>query len=83
MSSNIGNIAGGHKANLRNPNTSEDAKDHSRQVLEDLDREYDAFESQKNEGNVIGGHKATLKNPRVSEEAKEHSREILEDKEEI
>jgi hypothetical protein len=27
-------IAGGHKANLNNPNTSEEAKQHSREVLE-------------------------------------------------
>lgn len=28
-------IAGGHKANLNNPNTSEESKQHSRQVLND------------------------------------------------
>jgi hypothetical protein len=28
-------IAGGHKANLNNPNTSQEAKEHSRQVLND------------------------------------------------
>lgn len=27
-------IAGGHKANLNNPNTSEESKQHSKQVLE-------------------------------------------------
>lgn len=27
-------IAGGHKANLNNPNTSEEAKQHSREVLD-------------------------------------------------
>lgn len=31
--SNPGNIVGGHKANLNNPNTSEDAKQHSKEVL--------------------------------------------------
>ncbi|KAI5123632.1 hypothetical protein M0805_003446 [Coniferiporia weirii] len=82
MSANTGNVAGGHKANLKNPNTSSEAKEHSRQVLDDLEStgEYGgAFDSQKNEGNVVGGHKATLKNPRVSDEAKEHSRQVLED----
>ena len=32
--SNAGNVAGGHKANLNNPNTSEESKQHSRDVLE-------------------------------------------------
>jgi hypothetical protein len=27
-------VAGGHKATINNPNTSEEAKEHSRQVLE-------------------------------------------------
>ena len=31
--SNPGNIVGGHKANLNNPNTSEESKQHSRDVL--------------------------------------------------
>lgn len=28
-------VAGGHKANLNNPNTSEESKQHSKQVLEE------------------------------------------------
>jgi hypothetical protein len=32
--SNIGNIIGGHKANLSNPNTSEESKQHSLEVIE-------------------------------------------------
>ncbi|PVH94430.1 hypothetical protein DM02DRAFT_485606, partial [Periconia macrospinosa] len=32
----ISNRARGHKANLSNPNTSEKAKEHSREVLESL-----------------------------------------------
>lgn len=31
---NTGNVIGGHKANLNNPNTSEESKQHSREVLE-------------------------------------------------
>lgn len=27
-------IAGGHKANINNPNTSQEAKEHSKQVLD-------------------------------------------------
>ncbi|KAI0690215.1 Conidiation protein 6-domain-containing protein [Cytidiella melzeri] len=79
-------VIGGHKANINNPRTSEESKEHSRQVVEELeaDPETQAYKEDrggaKNEGNVIGGHKATLKNPNVSEEAKEHSRAVLEDK---
>ncbi|KAI5209417.1 hypothetical protein E4T39_00850 [Aureobasidium subglaciale] len=32
--SNIGNVLGGHKANLSNPNTSEESKQHSLEVIE-------------------------------------------------
>ncbi|KAI0342983.1 hypothetical protein BDW22DRAFT_1428436 [Trametopsis cervina] len=80
-------VIGGHKANLSNPRNSEESKEHSRQVIDELESDpsvqsqRDAtYGGEKNEGNVIGGHKATLKNPNVSEEAKEHSRSILEDK---
>ncbi|KAF7194048.1 Conidiation-specific protein 6 [Pseudocercospora fuligena] len=81
------NIAAGHKANLSNPNTSEESKENSRKELEKLGGE-DAFYDKKGEdapaagmggqGNVLGGHKATLSNPNTSEEAKENSRKILE-----
>ncbi|TRX93669.1 hypothetical protein FHL15_005345 [Xylaria flabelliformis] len=74
-------IAGGHKANLSNPNTSEESKQHSREVL---DNEFNggdvpsASDNQdKNPGNVAGGLKATLKNPNVSDEAKESAKERL------
>lgn len=47
------------EAALNNPNVSEEAKQHSRAVVEDLQEsgEYEPQESLKNEGNVIGGHK--------------------------
>jgi hypothetical protein len=32
--SNIGNVIGGHKANLSNPNTFEESKQHSLEVIE-------------------------------------------------
>ncbi|KAI1741249.1 conidiation protein 6 [Xylaria scruposa] len=74
-------IAGGHKANLNNPNTSEESKQHSREVL---DNEFNggnvpgASDNQdKNPNNVAGGLKATLKNPNVSDEAKESAKERL------
>ncbi|KAL5534264.1 hypothetical protein ACEPAG_726 [Sanghuangporus baumii] len=86
---NTGNIAGGHKATLKNPNVSEEAKQNSQQLLDEFESSGDLPEQQfdtdagKNTGNFIGGHKATLNNPRVSEEAKEHSRSVLEDNDAI
>ncbi|KAL5535499.1 hypothetical protein ACEPAF_3593 [Sanghuangporus sanghuang] len=86
---NTGNVAGGHKATLKNPNVSEEAKQYSKQLLDEFESSGDLPEQQfdadagKNTGNFIGGHKATLKNPRVSEEAKEHSRSVLEDNDAI
>ncbi|KAF8251605.1 conidiation protein 6 [Wilcoxina mikolae CBS 423.85] len=83
---NPGNIIGGHKANLHNPNTSEESKQHSKEVLEkefgggDTGK-YSAAGSHggtKNSRNVEGGLKATMKNPNTSEEAKMHAKERLE-----
>ena len=52
-------IAGGHKANLNNPNTSEESKQHSKEVL---DQEFDGGKVEssgdKNPQNVAGGLKA-------------------------
>ncbi|KAK0619277.1 Conidiation protein 6-domain-containing protein [Immersiella caudata] len=75
-------IAGGHKANINNPNTSKESKENSKKVLENEFNGGDvpkANESRdKNPGNVAGGLKATLKNPNVSDEAKESAKERLE-----
>ncbi|KAI9709049.1 MAG: hypothetical protein M1820_003495 [Bogoriella megaspora] len=78
---NTGNVVGGHKATLNNPNVSEEAKQHSREVL---DNEFDGGKAvggkndeDKNQNNVAGGLKATLKNPNVSDEAKESAKERL------
>ncbi|KAI9653974.1 MAG: hypothetical protein M1821_006835 [Bathelium mastoideum] len=76
-----GNVVGGHKANLNNPNTSDESKQHSKEVL---DNEFDGgkipdnSDENKNPGNVAGGLKATLNNPNVSDEAKESAKERLE-----
>ena len=52
--SNPGNIAGGHKANLNNPNTSEESKQHSKEVLD----------NQLNGGDISGSKDANAdKNP--------------------
>ncbi|KAI1808074.1 conidiation-specific protein 6 [Daldinia bambusicola] len=77
-------IAGGHKANLNNPNTSQEAKEHSKQVLESEFNSGDVPKSggddgNKNPGNVAGGLKAAIKNPNVSEEAKQNAKERLND----
>jgi len=79
------NVAGGHKAALKNPKVSEEAKEHSQQVLKEMElrgelpEQNRGADESKNIGNIIGGHKAATKNPNVSEEAKEHSKQLLED----
>lgn len=76
--SNVGNIVGGHKANLNNPNTSEESKQHSKEVLEQEFNGGNVEKStEKNPQNVAGGLKATVNNPQVSEEAKESAKERL------
>ncbi|KAI6092273.1 Conidiation protein 6-domain-containing protein [Hypoxylon rubiginosum] len=74
-------IAGGHKANINNPNTSKEAKEHSKQVLENEFNGGDVAKAgddeNKNPGNVAGGLKATLKNPNVSDEAKQSAKDRL------
>ncbi|KAI9849108.1 MAG: hypothetical protein M1837_005338 [Sclerophora amabilis] len=79
--SNIGNIAGGHKATLNNPKVSDEAKQHSKEVL---DNEFEGgkvgggkTDDEKNPNNVAGGLKATTKNPNVSAEAKRSAEERL------
>ncbi|KAI0036322.1 Conidiation protein 6-domain-containing protein [Vararia minispora EC-137] len=77
------NVARGHKANLSNPNTSEESKEHSEQVLSELEDRRGRPDQQGSEGrdsgNVLRGYKASISNPGVSEEAKEHARDVLRD----
>ncbi|XDG04230.1 hypothetical protein ABKA04_003845 [Annulohypoxylon sp. FPYF3050] len=74
-------IAGGHKATLNNPNVSQGAKQHSKEVLENefnggnVPRAGD--NEDKNPGNVAGGLKATMKNPNVSDGAKQSAKDRL------
>ncbi|QGI64363.1 hypothetical protein CEK26_008317 [Fusarium fujikuroi] len=81
-------VAGGHKATINNPNTSEEAKENSRQVLKNEFNGGDVTgaeeNKEKNPGNVAGGLKAnsTLNNPNVSDEAKQNAKERL-DKEDF
>jgi hypothetical protein len=48
-----GQVAAGHKANLNNPNTSEESKQHSRAVLNENENENDN-ESYENEDHDSG-----------------------------
>ncbi|KAI0252543.1 Conidiation protein 6-domain-containing protein [Lactifluus subvellereus] len=85
-------VAGGHKAALHNPNVSAEAKEHSRQVVEEIQGPGIVHDdgttepssrpdaSDKDENRVLGGYKATLKNPNVGDEAKQKAQQILEDK---
>ncbi|KAI0666711.1 hypothetical protein C8Q78DRAFT_994779 [Trametes maxima] len=73
-------VLGGYKATLHNPNTSEGAKQHAREILE-----ADGYQFERPEGvtedehqvRVNAGYKAALNNPRVSDEAKLHAEEYL------
>ncbi|KAG9191565.1 hypothetical protein G6011_10299 [Alternaria panax] len=76
------NIIRGHKANLNNPNTSDESKQHSKEVLQEIENGSDANAASsaggdKNPNNVAGGLKATLNNPNTSNEAKQSARERL------
>merc|ERR1711964_358610 len=82
MSANPGNVVGGRKANLNNPNTSDESKQHSKEVLQDIENGGDANAvsssgGDKNPNNVAGGLKATLNNPNASDEAKQSAKERL------
>lgn len=83
------NIARGHKANLANPHTSDESKERSRQVLEELEgaepEESGTFQKSsigKDPANVARGLKAAVSNPHVSEEAKDRDRQRLQELEE-
>ncbi|XDG06129.1 hypothetical protein ABKA04_005744 [Annulohypoxylon sp. FPYF3050] len=84
------NVYRGHKTTLSNPRTSQAAKEHARQVLENETGEpVDASNNirgvtgdssqgeQKNTANVVRGLKASLNNQSVSDEAKERAKEKL------
>ncbi|KAH9462510.1 hypothetical protein MJO28_002714 [Puccinia striiformis f. sp. tritici] len=79
--SNPGNVAGGLKATINNPNVSDEAKAHAEERLEteDFPSVADETNQTKNPNNVIGGIKAAIKNPNVSEEKKEELRSKLDD----
>ncbi|KAI0068460.1 hypothetical protein BV25DRAFT_1793222 [Artomyces pyxidatus] len=65
------------EAAINNPNVSEEAKEHSRQVLNDMESKVDSTEAKQ--GFQAQGHKAAINNPNVSEEAKQNSKKALDD----
>ncbi|MCJ1387376.1 hypothetical protein MMC18_000219 [Xylographa bjoerkii] len=75
--SNASNVVGGHKANLANPNTSEDSKARSKEILDgelaDVEINVNSMEG-KNPSNIAGGLKATIANPNVSQETKDSAK---------
>ncbi|KAI0769573.1 Conidiation protein 6-domain-containing protein [Trametes elegans] len=74
-------VLGGYKATLHNPRTSEEAKQHAREILE-----ADGYQFERPEGitedehqkRINAGYKAALNNPRVSDAGKQHAQEYLE-----
>ncbi|KAI0178678.1 Conidiation protein 6-domain-containing protein [Hypoxylon sp. FL1284] len=72
------NVYRGHKATISNPNTSEAAKEHSRQVMEEMTDE-PPNSDEKDPGNVARGLKASINNHNVSDEARERAKEKLND----
>jgi len=77
MSESLNRVAGGHKAAMHNPNVSAEAKEHSRQVVEEIEGsdaarvQVDSSTKQdfgynlNEESRVIGGYKATLKSTSI------------------
>ena len=53
-------IAGGHKANINNPNTSEESKQHSKQVL---DNEFNGGDGKFAPNNLYKNHVLNIPSP--------------------
>ncbi|KAG9776753.1 hypothetical protein ABEF93_002779 [Exophiala dermatitidis] len=80
MAEEAANKARGYKSTLSNPNTSDEAKQHAKEVLENELGEGDvklSDEGGKDPGNVARGLKAAINNPSVSEEGKKSAQEKL------
>ncbi|RPD54192.1 hypothetical protein L226DRAFT_546393 [Lentinus tigrinus ALCF2SS1-7] len=75
----VNRVLGGYKATLHNPNTSAEAKQHAREMLDAQAAGGSDDGDDLHQTRVKAGYKAALHNPRVSEEAKEHAREYLEE----
>ncbi|KAI0386335.1 hypothetical protein F5Y04DRAFT_275943 [Hypomontagnella monticulosa] len=87
------NVYRGHKATLSNPNTSDEAKERSRRILENETGEPidssnnirgvpdggNSQEEHKDPANVARGLKASITNQNVSDEARDRAKERLKD----
>ncbi|ROW15087.1 hypothetical protein VPNG_03418 [Cytospora leucostoma] len=70
-------VIGGHKANLHNPNTSSEAKEHSKEVLrEDFNVVVDGNKT-KDLDHVAAGLKGAMHNNNIPEESQFLSAEKL------
>ncbi|KAF5374804.1 hypothetical protein D9758_000110 [Tetrapyrgos nigripes] len=78
---NPANVAGGLKATINNPNTSQEAKDNARERLNDMQGAFSEVSQEQHEHHVLGGYKATLNNDRASDEAKAKARNVLDNAE--
>ncbi|EME43975.1 hypothetical protein DOTSEDRAFT_24079 [Dothistroma septosporum NZE10] len=65
-----GDIVASNKANLDDKNSSEESKQHSKQILNSINSEG---------GDILAAHKATANSANASDEVKERSRKILEE----
>ncbi|KAG8936795.1 hypothetical protein FRC02_011374 [Tulasnella sp. 418] len=70
-------VIAGHKATLKNPRVSEEAKEHSRQMIKELEGNNSTPIDNEHLHRVLGGYRATLHNPNTSESAKAHAEEMI------
>jgi len=86
MSDLTDNQIRGYKSTISNPRTSEEAKTHAQEKLnqaeEGMPGDSEPYAPEEEEGGVdnnrvLGGHKATLHNSNTSGEAKQHARDVL------
>ncbi|KAI0818463.1 Conidiation protein 6-domain-containing protein [Trametes gibbosa] len=75
-------VIGGYKAALHNPRTSDEAKQHAREILAADGYQFDRPEGvseDEHQKRVNAGYKAALNNPRVSDAAKLHAERYLQE----
>ncbi|KAH9851477.1 hypothetical protein C2E23DRAFT_886632 [Lenzites betulinus] len=73
-------VLGGYKATLHNPNVSDEAKRHAREILAADGYQYERPEGvaeDEHQKRVNAGYKAAMNNPNVSMAAKLHAEEYL------
>ncbi|KAJ8590392.1 hypothetical protein M405DRAFT_164377 [Rhizopogon salebrosus TDB-379] len=75
------NVLRGYKAATSNPNVSDEAKQHAREVLEaaGIHQRLDTHSDEEHQNRVLAGYKAAIHNPNVSVAAKVHARQYLTD----